>query len=94
MASRGEDDLPTTSPHVTLLRQIQHGFTLVGFLFVFAGVGGFLFMLITHAQIDRLFPLAFLTALLEGLGMFACAIGLEMVLSFAARRHRKSGGRR
>jgi hypothetical protein len=71
-----------------LLRQVQRGFTYAGFLFVFGGVGGFLLLFVIHPHIDRLTPILFLTALLEGVGMFAIAIALEL-LSFIVSRWSK-----
>lgn len=69
-----------------LLRQVQRGFTSVGFLFMFGGVGGFLLLFIAHPHIDRLTPILFLTAILEGVGMFAIAIALELVFLIMSRR--------
>jgi hypothetical protein len=85
--------MTATRGRTVFLRQIQRGFTSVGFLFVFGGVVGFLLLFITHAQVDRLVPLAFLTAFLEGIGMFAIAIALEIVISVTTRWQGKKGGR-
>jgi hypothetical protein len=84
--------MTATQGRTVFLRQIQRGFTYVGFLFIFGGVVGFLLLFITHAQVDRLIPLASLTAFLEGIGMFAIAIALEIVISVATRRPGKKGG--
>jgi hypothetical protein len=86
--------MAATRGRTVFLRQIQRGFTAVGFLFVFGGVVGFLLLFIAHAQVDRLVPLAFLTAFLEGIGMFAIAIALEIVVLVATQRPGKKGGRR
>jgi hypothetical protein len=69
-----------------LLRQVQRGFIYAGILFVFGGVGGFLLLFMTHPHIDRLTPILFLTAILEGVGMFAIAIALELVFLILSRR--------
>ena len=69
-----------------LLRQVQRGFMYAGFLFVFGGVGGFLLLFLT--------PILFLTAILEGVGMFAIAIALELILLIMSRRSKaRSRGR-
>jgi hypothetical protein len=67
------------------LRQVQRGFTYAGFLFVFGGVAGFLGLFIAPAPIERLLPILLLTAVLEGSGMFAISMALEVLFLVSPR---------
>jgi hypothetical protein len=77
--------MSATRGRAAFLGQVQRGFVLAGFAFVFGGVGGFVFLFIIHAQVTRLVPIALVTAITEGIGMFAMAIALEMVLLISPR---------
>jgi hypothetical protein len=85
--------MTATRGRAVFLRQVQRGFTYAGFLFVFSGIGGFLLLLIAPAPIERLIPIILLTAILEGIGMFAIAAALEGVFLFASRRKRRQYAR-
>lgn len=85
--------MSATRGRAAFLRQIQRGFILTGFLFVFGGVGGFLFLFVEHAKVDRLVPVLLVTAILEGAGMLAIAMMLEIIFLLSSRwlRERRHG---
>jgi hypothetical protein len=77
--------MTATRGRAAFLRQVQRGFTYAGFILVFGGVGGFLLLSMAPTHIERLVLILLFTAVLEGIGMFAIVMALEVVFLVSPR---------